>query len=135
SAAGGAEDSPAQIQPTTISCGRNCSHASAVSLGRQRISAEWQTVPAARYSGTLHGDGAWTGDLCPDRTGAHRTNSQQQAYGSAGHSGRGGGNHQVQDQEAAGGSAAGGCQAEPCAGERYFRRSDAADEFFEAAGG
>ena len=34
---------------------RNCGHAPAVPLRRQRISAEWKTLPPARYSGTLHG--------------------------------------------------------------------------------
>ncbi len=49
---------------------------------------------------------------------------------------RGGrGHYAVQDEEAAGGAAAGVGAAEPCAGERHLRRSHQADDDAEAAGG
>ena len=50
----GAEDSPAEIRAHAAE-GRDDDYAAAVPHRRQRISAEWQAVPAARHSGHLHG--------------------------------------------------------------------------------
>ena len=61
--------------------------------------------------------------------------AQLQAARPARHHRRGRGNYALQDQEAAGGTAPRELQAEPGARGRHFRRSHAADEQPEAAGG
>ena len=50
--------------------GRDCDHAAALQDGRERISAEWEAVPAAGYSGHLYGHGPGAGELRDYRAGA-----------------------------------------------------------------
>ena len=71
------ENPPPQIQPAAIPRRRNRRHAPPVPLRRQRISAQRQTLPPARHSGTLHGHRPRPRVLRPHRAGTHRPDPQQ----------------------------------------------------------
>ena len=61
-----AEDPAAEVQSAAVSYGRDCGYAAVISFRRQRISAERAALPAARYSGIVHGNGPGSGVLCAD---------------------------------------------------------------------
>src|SRR5207302_8685599 len=109
-------------------------NAAAVPQRRQRIPAERKIMPAAGYPGIVHGHGVGAGIVCAHRARTNWADPEQPSNGSAGDYRRSRWGNEVQDEEAAGGSAAGRGAAELVARERYFRGSHAADEFAQAAG-
>ena len=132
--AGGPQNPPPQVQDD-LQERRDRGDAPPVPQRRKRIPAQRQALPPARHSGHLHGHRPGTGILRADRAGTHRADPQLQADRPPQHHRRGRRNHQVQDPQAAGRSAPGRRQAEPCPHQRHLRRSYPADEFAEAPGG
>ena len=80
-AAGSSENPPAQIQPAATPRRRNFGDAPVVPQRRQRIPAEWKTVPFARHPGTVHGNGPGAGVVRAHRAGTHRSDSKQPSDG------------------------------------------------------